>query len=78
MGYRVLLVGDAERAAERYRESPPDAVIFDADGLGPDALDSFIDMHEKAHEDGHDLAALVLLGPRQQASSSRSCRPTTG
>ena len=65
MGYRVLLVADAERAAERYRESPPDGVLFDADGLGPDALDAFLDMHEKAHEDGHDLAALVLLGPRQ-------------
>ena len=26
---------------------------------------AFLDMHEKAHEDGHDLAALVLLGPRQ-------------
>ncbi len=39
MGYRVLLVADPERAAERYRESLPDAVLFDADGLGADALD---------------------------------------
>ncbi len=65
MGYRVLIVADPERAAEFYRENPPDAVLFDADGLGPTALDSFIDMHEKAHEDGHQLAGLVLLGPRQ-------------
>jgi serine/threonine protein kinase/CheY-like chemotaxis protein len=65
MGYRVLLVADPERAAERYRESLPDAVLFDADGLGADALESFLDMHVKAHEDGHDLAAVVLLGPRQ-------------
>ncbi len=65
MGYRVLLVGDPELAAERYREQPPDAVIFDADGLGETAVDAFLDMHEKAHEDGHELAALVLLGPRQ-------------
>ncbi len=65
MGYKVLLVSDAERAAERYQESAPDAVIFDVDGLGPEALDAFLAMHEKAHEDGHDLAALVLLGPRQ-------------
>jgi predicted Ser/Thr protein kinase/CheY-like chemotaxis protein len=71
MGYRVILVRDAERAAERYRESPPDAVVFDADGLGPEALDAFIDMHEKAHEDGHELAALVLLGPRQRQLSER-------
>jgi serine/threonine protein kinase len=65
MGYRVVLVGDPERAAERYREEPPDAVIFDADGLGPEAVDSLLDMHEKAHEDGRHLSALVLLGPRQ-------------
>ncbi len=65
MGYRVLLVRDAERAAERYKESPPDAVVFDADGLGDDALDAFLAMHDKAHEDGHDLAAVVLLGVKQ-------------
>lgn len=67
MGYRVLLVGDAERAAERYREVAPDAVIFDVDGLGPDALGALNDMHKKAEEDGHPLVALVLLGPRQAA-----------
>ncbi len=71
MGYRVFLVSDAERAAERYRESPPDAVIFDADGLGPDSLYSFIDMHDKAHKDGHALTALVLLGPRQQGQQQK-------
>jgi eukaryotic-like serine/threonine-protein kinase len=65
MGYRVLLVADPERAAERYRESLPDGVLFDADGLGANALTSFLEMHVKAHEDGHDLAAVVLLGPRQ-------------
>lgn len=65
MGYRILLVANAEVAAERYREDTPDAVVFDLDGLGPDALNSFLDMHEAAHADGHDLAAVVLLGPRQ-------------
>jgi tRNA A-37 threonylcarbamoyl transferase component Bud32 len=65
MGYRPLLVADAELAAERYRESPTDAVIFDTDGQGPDAMDALIDMHDKAYEDEHQLIALVLLGPRQ-------------
>jgi eukaryotic-like serine/threonine-protein kinase len=74
MGYRVFLVGDPERAAERFREQPPDAVIFDADGLGPEAVNAFLDMHDKAHEDGHALAALVLLGPRQ--STLRDKLPT--
>jgi serine/threonine protein kinase len=65
LGYRVLLVADPDRAAERFQESHPDAVLFDADGLGSNALDAFLEMHEKAHEDGNDLAAVVLLGPRQ-------------
>jgi CheY-like chemotaxis protein len=71
MGYRVLIVGDAEVAAERFREDPVDAVVFDIDGLGPNALESFIDMHEKAHDDGQELHALVLLGPRQGALASQ-------
>jgi CheY-like chemotaxis protein len=66
LGYRVMMVGDAERAAERYREAPSDVVVFDADGLGEDGFESFLAMHEKAHEDGHELAALVILGPRQR------------
>lgn len=67
LGYRVILVGDAGRAAERYRESPPDAVIFDVDGLGQDGVDALLDMREKAQEDGRDFRVLVLLGPRQAA-----------
>jgi tRNA A-37 threonylcarbamoyl transferase component Bud32/CheY-like chemotaxis protein len=66
MGYKVFLVRDAERAAERYAESPPDVVVYDMDGLGPEAFDAFREMHDKAHEDGHELAALVLLGPKQR------------
>ncbi|CAN5903653.1 serine/threonine-protein kinase [soil metagenome] len=65
MGYRPLLVSDAEVAAERYAESSPEAVVFDVDGLGPEAIEALLEMHEKAHEDGHDLVAVVLLGPRQ-------------
>jgi tRNA A-37 threonylcarbamoyl transferase component Bud32/CheY-like chemotaxis protein len=65
MGYRPLLVADAEVGAERYREAPTDAVIFDTDGQEDDAIDAFIDMHDKAQEDEHPFPALVLLGPRQ-------------
>jgi serine/threonine protein kinase len=67
MGYRVLLVRDAERAAERYREFPTDAVIFDADGLGSETIRALTDMREKARENGRPFNALVLLGPRQAA-----------
>jgi CheY-like chemotaxis protein/tRNA A-37 threonylcarbamoyl transferase component Bud32 len=65
MGYRVILVGDAELAAERYAETPPDAVIFDADASGPEAIEALVDMHDKADVDGQDFAAIVILGPRQ-------------
>ncbi len=66
-GYRALLVSDAETAAERYRESAVDAVIFDTDGQGAESIDAFLDMHEEAHAEGHQLRAVVLLGPRQGA-----------
>ncbi|QDV32759.1 serine/threonine protein kinase [Tautonia plasticadhaerens] len=71
MGYRVLIVGDAGLAAERFREDPVDAVVFDIDGLGPNALEAFIEMHDKAHDDGQELHALVLLGPRQGNLASK-------
>jgi serine/threonine protein kinase/CheY-like chemotaxis protein len=67
MGYHVILIGDPERAAERYCEQPTDAVIFDADGLGPEAVNALNAMHEKAQLEGHNLNALVLLAPRQLA-----------
>jgi serine/threonine protein kinase len=66
-GYRALLVADAERAAERFRESPVDAVIFDTDGQDAESIEAFLDMHEKAHEEDQQLLALVLLGPKQAA-----------
>ena len=65
MGYKVLLVSDAEVGAERFREAPVDAVIFDTDGQDAESFDAFLDMHEQAHEDGHQLVALVLLGHKQ-------------
>jgi CheY-like chemotaxis protein len=65
MGYRVILVRDVELAAERFEEERPDAVVFDLDGLGEEALDALDTMHAKAHEEGQPLNALVLLGPRQ-------------
>ena len=69
MGYRVMLVSDAERAAEMYRESPVDAVIFDTDGQGAESIEAFIDMHEKAHEGGSSTCR--TRPARAQARSSQ-------
>jgi serine/threonine protein kinase len=71
MGYKVLLVNDPERAAERHQEALPDALVFDADGFGSNALDSLFAMHDKAREDGRDLVAVVLLGPKQKALAAK-------
>ena len=73
-GYRALLVSDAERAAERFREAPVDAVIFDTDGQGSESIEAFLDMHEKAHEEGQKLLAVVLLGPNRGAPGKTSDR----
>jgi serine/threonine protein kinase len=66
MGFRVLLVTDAERGAERFAEAPVDAVLVDTDGLGTEAIDALQDMHDKAQEDERPFVALVLIGPRQE------------
>ncbi len=71
MGYKVMLVSDAEVGAERYRESRADAVIFDTDGQDEESVEAFLDMHEFAHEEGHQLVALVLLGHKQEALRER-------
>lgn len=68
LGYRVLLISDAEVAVERYRESPTDVVLFDCDGQNAsEALPALTAIHEKAEEEMRPLWALVLLGPRQAA-----------
>jgi len=68
LGYRVLLISDAEVAVERYRESPSDIVLFDLDGQSAsEALPALTALQERAKEDARPFWALVLLGPRQAA-----------
>ena len=77
MGYRVLLVGDAERAAERYREAPTDAVIFDVDGLGPEAIERSATCTRRPRR----TSTAGRPGPARPAAgcaSRRSSRTTTG
>lgn len=65
LGYRVVTVRDGDRAIEICRESPPDLLVFDADGLGTEGLDAFQQIQETARDDGRELTAIVLLGPKQ-------------
>jgi serine/threonine protein kinase len=66
MGFRVLIMGDPEIAAERFAESEIDAVVFDCDGFGPDSIDSLINMRDTARDAEKSLVGVVLLGPRQR------------
>ncbi len=71
MGFRVILVRDGELGLERYRDSTPDLVIYDADGQGRSALEHFLRIYEEARENRRTLLALVLLGPRQAGLKSQ-------
>jgi DNA-binding response OmpR family regulator len=66
MGFRALIMGDPESAAERFTESDIDAVIFDCDGFGVDSIDSLLNMQETAQEGEKSLVGIVLLGPKQR------------
>ena len=65
MGYETQIVRDPEVALEMYSDHHSDALVFDADGLDPEAIDTFLAIREKARGDGHELRALVLFGPHQ-------------
>ncbi len=65
MGFGVRMAVDPASGVEQFQDEPADLVVFDADGLGPDALNAFLEIHQRAQDKGRDLAALVLLGPRQ-------------
>jgi serine/threonine protein kinase len=66
MGFRALIMGDPESAAERFAESDIDAVIFDCDGFGVDSIESLLNMQDTAQEGEKTLAGIVLLGPKQR------------
>jgi len=66
MGFRALIMGDPESAAERFAESEIDAVIFDCDGLGAESVDSLLDMRDTAQDGDKSLVGVVLLGPKQR------------
>ena len=71
MGYRVQLAGDAEGAARKIREARPDALLYDADGLGPMAIEVFLQLQKRARKDGREPAALVLVSPKHAGFSAK-------
>ena len=76
MGYRVILVGDAERAAERYREAPRRRDLRRR-RPGPRSPRR-AHRHARQGPGGrpYPLAALVLLGPGKSALKEKLPRTT--
>lgn len=66
-GYRVLVIGDPERALARFdpeEEPPADCVLFSAPELGVAALNAFNQFGTDAHTAG--IPAILLVDRKQQ------------
>jgi|GEM_PF-831393 len=64
-GLRVFLFSDLDLAMERYREHPTDFILFDADGFGSGAIESFRKLRNLAKQLGRKPRIVLLLGPKQ-------------
>lgn len=64
-GYRVFVFGDPEIALERFAALVPEILLFDADGLGHDAIKHLRAMLDLPRDPASPLRSLVLLGPKQ-------------
>lgn len=65
VGYRVLVIGDPQRALRRYRETELDGVIIDCETEGRAGFEAGLEMLRHADSVGRKLAAVFLLGPDQ-------------
>lgn len=65
-GYRVLIVGDADRAVSRFDsvERPAECVVFCTTEMGEEAFDAFNAFGE--NEDTKDIPSILLLSERYQ------------
>lgn len=70
-GYRVLLIGDPNRAAERFTDNskPAQCVLFCTSELGERAVQAFEDFAEGAIT--RAIPAVLLLDPRYRALAAR-------
>ena len=64
-GLRVFLFGDLDLAMERYKEHPTNFILFDADGFGPGAIESFRKLRNLAKQLGRKPRIVLMLGPKQ-------------
>ncbi|MDA1049129.1 MAG: protein kinase [Planctomycetota bacterium] len=72
-GYRVLVVGDAQRALGRFEaggDPPAECVIFSTTEMGEEALDAFNAFGE--NEDTKDIPAVLFIAEKHQQSAARA------
>lgn len=72
-GYRVLVVGDAQRAIGRFEaggDPPAECVVFCTTEMGEEALDAFNAFGE--NEDTKSVPAILFIAERHQDFASRA------
>ncbi|MBC8351895.1 MAG: protein kinase [Planctomycetes bacterium] len=72
-GYRVLVVGDAQRALDRFAaggDPPAECVVFCTTEMGEEALDAFNSFGE--NEDTKDISAVLFIAEKHQDFGTRA------
>jgi eukaryotic-like serine/threonine-protein kinase len=72
-GFRVLLTGDLQRAMNRLRTNPPDAVILMGECIGNDVVSAYQQVIQISRQ--CPLTGVVVLSARQ-VHLQRDCPPT--
>jgi DNA-binding response OmpR family regulator len=70
----VLLAANPERALDRFRQQPYDALIVDANTVGEDGLDVFERVLNEAHDRSLRCVGILLLSPEQSEWTGRVSR----
>ena len=65
MGYRVLISSDPQRALDRFRQQPYDALIVDAETAGEDGRLVFEHIVDEAERKQFKCAGVLILGEGQ-------------
>ena len=69
-GFRVLLLGDPERALSRLDTNPPDVLVLMGDAIGPEVVGHFQAAMSHARP-----PACVLVAPKAEADAAASLDP---
>jgi CheY-like chemotaxis protein len=74
LGYRVFLAGDPERALDRFRQHPYDALIVDVGTTGEDGLLVFQQVMTEALNKGARVAGVAIFNEDQAEMATRLSR----